>query len=177
MPVRLLDEQKVSELREAPLSFSPREGPEGDVPPGYNALERSTTLTRRDFDDVARDLFEWRMHSRAGLRVWASDIPLCQDTVVLMRWGLGALSLEIPCRVLYVLDEPRRRGFAYGTLPGQPEAGEERFIVTQLGDGGILLTITAYSRPASTLAKLGGPFSRAAQNFMTQRYPQALDRR
>ena len=43
----------------------------------------------------------------------------------------------------------------------------------QLEDGCILCTITAYPRPASTVAKLGGPISRAAQSFMTQRYVRA----
>jgi uncharacterized protein (UPF0548 family) len=33
---------------------------------------------------------------------------------------------DVPCRVVYVVDEPRRAGFAYGTLPGHPEIGGER---------------------------------------------------
>ena len=41
--------------------------------------------------------------------------------------GLGPL--RAPCRVVYVVDEPDRRGFAYGTLPGHPETGEELFAV------------------------------------------------
>lgn len=176
MPVSLLDEQQASELRAAPLSYTPREGPEGEALPGYNHLDRSVTLTRRDFDVVARALFQWRMHSRAGLQVQASDIPLRQGTVVLMRWGLGALSLKIPCRVLEVVEEPGLRGFTYGTLPGHPEACEERFLLQHLDDGRILFTITASSRPASALARLRGPISRAAQRFMTQRYLRALDR-
>ena len=98
------------------------------------------------------------------------------DTVVLMRWGLDPFAVKVPCRVLEVIDESRRRGFAYGTLPGHPEAGEERFILEQVEDGRILFTITAYSRPASALARLAGPISRAAQRFMTQRYLKALDR-
>ena len=176
MPVHLLDEQMTSMLRAAPLSFPRHDGPEGDALAGYSRLNRSVTLRRRAFDAAARDLFEWRMHSRAGVRVEASDIPLRQDTVVLMRSGLGPLSVKIPCRVLDIVDEPQHRGFAYGTLPGHPEAGEERFVLEQLEDGRILFTITAYSRPASTLARLGGPLSRAAQTFMTQRYLEALDR-
>ena len=176
MTVRLLDEQQASELRAAPLSYTPRGGPEVGLPTGYNHLNRSVTLSRRDFDGAAGDLFAWRMHSEAGLQVHASDVPLRQGTVVLMRWGRGSLSVKIPCRVLYVVDETRYRGFTYGTLPGHPEAGEERFLLEQLEDGRILFTITAYSRPASTLAKLGGPITRAAQRFMTQRYLQALDR-
>ena len=175
MTVRLLDERRASELRAAPLSYIPSEDHDA-CPPGYERLSRSVNLSRRDYDVAARDLITWRMHSRAGLRVEASEVPLRQDTVVLMRWGFGALSLKIPCRVVDVIDEERRRGFAYGTLPGHPEAGEERFLLEQIDDGRIVLTITAYSKPASTLARLGGPVSRAAQSFMTQRYLRALDR-
>lgn len=176
MSVRVLDQQSAAELRATSLSYGPLGGPEGATLPDYNHLSHTATLRRRDFDEAARDLFEWRMHSRAGLRVQASDIPLRQETVVLMRLGLGALSLKIPCRVLDVVDEKRRRGFTYGTLPGHPEAGEERFLLEHLDDGRIQFSITAYSRPASTLAKFGGPFSRAAQRVMTQRYLRALDR-
>lgn len=175
MSVHLLDEQRSSTLLRAPLSFTRHHAFERDAPTGYNHLSRSVTLSRRDFDGAARDLFEWKMHARAGLRVQASDIPLRQNTVVLMRWGLGPVAVKIPCRVLDVIDEPHRRGFAYGTLPGHPEAGEERFLVERLEDSRILFTITAYSRPASPLAKLGGPISRAAQSVMTQRYLTALD--
>ena len=78
MPVRFLDEQKTWRLRSAPLSFTRHAGSEGDAPAGYNHLNSSVTLARRDFDAAARDLFEWRMHSRAGLQVHASDIPLRQ---------------------------------------------------------------------------------------------------
>ena len=33
--------------------------------------------------------------------------------------------VRAPCRVVYVVDEPDRRGFAYGTLPGHPEIDGE----------------------------------------------------
>ncbi len=78
-------------------------------------------------------------------------------TVVLMRWGVGFLSLRIPCRVVEVIDEPRRKGFAYVTLVGHPESGEEQFLLERLDDGSITFTITVVSKPASTLAKLGAP--------------------
>jgi uncharacterized protein (UPF0548 family) len=58
--------------------------------------------------------------------------------------------------VTYVLDEPRHKGFAYGTLPGHPERGEEAFALELHDDGAVTFTITAFSRPASLLAKAGG---------------------
>ncbi|EAP98303.1 hypothetical protein JNB_15103 [Janibacter sp. HTCC2649] len=174
--VRPLGEQQASVLRAAPLSFTPFNDSGGAASSGYHHVNESITLTRRDFDGAARDLFAWQVHSRAGLRVQASDVPLRKGTVVLMRWGLGALSLKIPCRVLDVVDETRRRGFSYGTLPGHPEVGAEQFMLERLDGGRIVFTITAYSRPGSALAKLGGPMGRAAQRLMTERYLRALDR-
>jgi uncharacterized protein (UPF0548 family) len=41
-------------------------------------------------------------------------------------------------------------------------------------DTTISLTITALSRPATTLAKLAGPLGRGIQDFVTARYLRAL---
>lgn len=77
----------------------------------------------------------------------------------MLRLGLGPISVRAPVRVVYLIDEPTRTGFAYGTLPGHPESGEEAFVV-QLQDSGVVtFGITAFSRPATTLARLGGPLT------------------
>jgi len=73
-----------------------------------------------------------------------------------------------------VVDEPRRQGFAYGTLPGHPERGEESFIVELGDDDTVSLVITAFSRPASLLARATGPIAGLAQHNMTNRYLRAL---
>jgi len=177
MPVRLMDEVQELALRATSPTYIAPSGRPGDDTADFQRLTCSRTLSRRDFAGAAGDLLNWRMHERTGLQVLASDIPLRMDTVVLMRWGLGALSLRIPCRVVDVVDEPHRQGFTYGTLAGHPEAGEERFLVERLDDGRIVFTITAISRPASALARIGGPITRAAQRFMTRRYLRALDGR
>lgn len=93
-----------------------------------------------------------------------------------MRLGVGPAAVRIPCRVAYVVDEPTRRGFAYGTLPGHPESGEELFVLRQHGEGTLTIEISAFSRPATRLAKLGGPLTRRVQQAMTTRYLRALDR-
>jgi uncharacterized protein (UPF0548 family) len=176
MVVRTLTEAEVARLRSAPFTYAPVGDQAPVAPPGFHTFTRTARLNRRDFDGAADDLLMWRMHERSGLRVWASDVPLLADTVAVMRLGVGRVGLRIPCRVIYVVDEPDRRGFAYGTLPGHPEAGEERFMLRRRSDGGIELTVSAFSRPASRLAKLGGPIGRRVQDIMTQRYLQALDR-
>jgi uncharacterized protein (UPF0548 family) len=177
MTVRPLSPEQSAALRAAPLTY-PRSAMDGDHPPtGYRHVEESLRLHRRDFDGAARDLLGWQVHDRAGLRVQASGTAAHLDTVVELRLGVGPLAIRIPCRVVEVIDEPDRKGFAYGTLPGHPESGEERFVLERQPDGCIRFTISAVSRHATLLARLGGPVSRAFQDHMTRRYLHALDRR
>ncbi|MCU1536161.1 MAG: hypothetical protein JWP82_512, partial [Humibacillus sp.] len=127
MSVRLLESQRAAELRASPFTYDGVGALiSGATPDGFTRLSRSRTLERRDFDAAADDLLAWRAQAGAGLNVQASDIPLVEGTVVLLRLGPGPLSVHIPCRVVTVVDEPRRRGFAYGTLAGHPESGEEQ---------------------------------------------------
>ena len=76
--------------------------------------------------------------------------------------------------MVYVVDEPDRAGFAYGTLPGHPESGEELFAVELRTDGSVVATIYAFSRPARWYTRLGGPVARLAQRLMTRRYLAAM---
>lgn len=89
---------------------------------------------------------------------------------------LGPLRVLAPCRIVYVLEEPYRRGFAYGTLPGHPERGEESFVVTRSPDGEVRFTVTAFSRPADLLARLGAPVAGRIQRRVTRRYVEGLAR-
>ena len=74
---------------------------------------------------------------------------------------LGFASVH-PCRVLYVVREPERFGFGFGTLAGHAESGEERFIVRMVGDR-VRYEVQAFSRPAGVLARLGAPVTRSYQ--------------
>ena len=98
----------------------------------------------------------WRVQERSGLHVRASDARAQAGSVVQMTLGVGTVGVRIPCRVVQVIEEPDRAGFAYGTLPGHPESGEESFVVERRPDGSLTFTITAYSRPATRLARWAG---------------------
>lgn len=144
--------------------------------PGFQHLEHRRRLVRSDFQGAADDLLSWRVHERAGLHVAASAERAAPGVVVLMTLGIGGRGLKIPCRVVSVIDEPDRQGFAYGTLPGHPECGEELFVIERGADGSLEFVVTAFSRPASLLARAGGPLTRWAQRTMTDRYLRAPDR-
>lgn len=79
-----------------------------------------------------------------------------------------------PARVVYLVDEPRRRGFAYGTVSGHPEDGEEAFIVELRADGSVWLEIRAFSRPSGWFWWMVYPILRLTQAFYTRRYLRVL---
>lgn len=166
---------RAAALRAAPFTYDAVGATAGDLPAGYRPTHRRAVLDRRDFDGAVDDLMRWRVHERVGLWVAASGPVSDTDTVVDMRFGVGPLALRVPCRVVYVVDEPDRAGFAYGTLPGHPESGEERFLLARLGDGRLTFTVTAFSRAASRLARLGGPVARGVQARITDRYLRAAE--
>lgn len=170
-----LPEGEADRLRAAPFTYMPV-GATPEPQTGFRNFTKQRTLARRDFDGAVEDLMSWRAHERSGLHVRASDARARLGSVVQMTLGVGTIGVTIPCRVVQVVDEPDRAGFAYGSLPGHPESGEESFIVERRRDGSLTFTITAYSRPATRLARLGGPVTTAIQGAMTSRYLRALDR-
>ena len=74
-----------------------------------------------------------------------------------------------------MVDDDNARGFTYRTLPGHPERGQETFLVTRDPATDVVrLIITASSRHATWLARIGGPVARAEQDRLTRRYLAAL---
>ena len=88
----------------------------------------------------------------------------CVDLVVpVVVQVLGIWTLNY-CRVVYVIDEQDRWGFAYGTLSAHGEMGEERFMLYHNSDNDVVsYEIVAFSRPQHWLAKLGYPLTRRLQ--------------
>ncbi|MFF0816860.1 DUF1990 family protein [Rhodococcus sp. NPDC003318] len=148
----------------------------GPLPPGYHHVERSRTIGRgRDtFDDAAARLMSWDLQRRAGLEVAAATPTAVTGARVTVRLRVGPLHTDAPCQVVYVVDEPRRRGFAYGTLTGHPESGEELFCVAWRDDDTVVLTVRAFSRSATLWSRAGAPVARAVQRHITDRYLTAL---
>ncbi|WP_431796849.1 DUF1990 family protein [Microbacterium kunmingense] len=149
----------------------------GHLPAGYHhtRMERVVGHGRADFDRAAELLFAGEVQLRAGAEVRMSEDPLREGTRVEMRVRLGPLVFRIPCLVVWAARTPDACGFAYGTLPGHPERGEERFELRLAPSGDVVFTIMAFSRPGRWFTRLGGPVARRYQEWMTRRYLAALD--
>jgi uncharacterized protein (UPF0548 family) len=76
---------------------------------------------------------------------------------------------------VYVLDEPDHRGFAYGTLPGHAEIGEELFAVRyDAGDEAVYAEVIAFSRHGTWWSRLAGPVTALVQRVVSKRYVRAV---
>ena len=163
--------ERVREYREAqrrlPFSYPcvgvTRDG--GATPAGYDRDRNRQLLgTGAAAFAAARDAIRaWRMFPAPLATIEPAGIPIAEGEVagVIVRafgvWFLNA------ARIVYVIDEPRRFGFAYGTLPGHAERGEERFLVEWLADDTVWYELDAISRPRYWAARVAYPVARRLQ--------------
>jgi uncharacterized protein (UPF0548 family) len=176
MGLTMLAPEARDRLTAAGLTYREVGATAGDLPDGYHHLSRRVLLGHGHqlFTGAGEAVLQWQVQVRAGLRVSVSSPVATPGAALILGLGIGPLRVEAPGRVVYAVDEPRRRGFAYGTLPGHPESGEEAFVVEHHHDDTVSFTITAFSRPATRLARLAGPLERIAQRRITARYLRSL---
>lgn len=166
-------------MNQLPLTYSPA-GITRDAVPMPAGMRRSGTSRvvggPEVFDKASEFVLGLGMQRALRMRVEAPDRPLAVGDAVTMRAGLGRWAIRIPTRVVYLVDESDRRGFAYGTLPGHPERGEELFLVERLPAGATRVSVLAVSAPGRWYTRMSGPFGRLFQRAATWRYVDAARR-
>ncbi len=162
--------------RTAPLTY-PEHGATlgGALPDGYHHDHSSIVLGHGDavWAKARAGIDGWEAATAAGIAIEPSDAPIAVGTTVGILVRVGPAQVLAACRIVAVVDEPDRYGFAYGTLPAHPEEGEELFLVTRV-DGTVRFEITAFSRPHDLLTKLGGPVARRVQQRASRRYLEGM---
>lgn len=152
---------------QARLDFTYREhGATATIPPpGYVVDRTRVRLGAGDetFRRARAGIRHWRQFALGWVQAVPDDTPIrAGEAVAVIARTLGVWSLNA-ARIVYVIDEARRFGFAYGTLPGHVERGEERFLVEHADDDSVWYEIVAFSRPQHPLTKLGYPWVRRLQ--------------
>jgi uncharacterized protein (UPF0548 family) len=164
---------KLCELSALPLTYSEVGATAGPLPAGYHHVQKSAVIGRgrQRFEDAATAAMRWGMLRGAGVKVEATtDVAAVGSEVIVHLGPVGA-----PCRVVYVVDEPDRRGFAYGTLPGHAESGEELFLVRyNHATEEVYAEVAAFSRHATWWSRLASPVTSLIQRVVTGRYLRAL---
>jgi uncharacterized protein (UPF0548 family) len=141
------------------------------TPPASYAVDHARTRLgegQRTFAAARAALERWEQFRLGWVEAWPPDTPLQVGAVVAVLARLAGLWWLNASRVVYTVAEDgpvQRFGFAYGTLPGHTESGEERFLVEwNRADDGVWYDILAFSRPRQLLARLGYPFARRTQS-------------
>ena len=162
-------------MLDAPLSYAEVGATLATRPDGYRHDDDTLTIGTGGaaFDRAVLGLREWRAHRGAGVRVEPPDAPIEVGTTVALALPLLGISTLAACRIVALVDDPDRFGFAYGTLAGHPERGEESFVIERDGDT-VRFDISAFSREADPLARLGAPVARLVQRRVTRAYLAAL---
>ncbi len=106
---------------------------------------------------------QWKMFPGGWACIWPDATPICEGEVVAMQAKVMGLWWLNSCRIVYVIDSQDKFGFAYGTLPGHAECGEELFMVEKAPEGTVRYVLKAFSRPRVWIARLGYPIARAQQ--------------
>jgi uncharacterized protein (UPF0548 family) len=125
--------------------------------------------------------------AKEALRVWAQfpehwvfiapHAPLDESQTVAMCAHAFGLWWVSAARIVYVIDEESRFGFAYGTLDAHLECGEERFLLEMLPDGSVWYDLRAFSRPRRWFVRLGYPLARSLQRKFVRDSQRSLRER
>ena len=149
-----------------------------DLPAGYHHDAHTTTVGHgaADYANAVLGLRRWEAHRAAGAEVVPAGAPIETGVDVVLVLRAGVVHVLAACRIVAVVDEATRFGFAYGTLGIHPERGEEAFVVEQTPAGDVVFHVTAFSRPRDPLARLGAPVARLVQRRTTSAYISGIRR-
>ena len=164
---------KLRDLAALPLTYSEVGATAGELPMGYHHVHESAVIGhgRERFSEAADAVMRWGMLRGAGVRVDATTEVAAAGSEVIVRLG----PVRAPCRVVYVLDEADHRGFAYGTLRGHAETGEELFAVRyDPATEAVYAEVTAFSRHGTWWSRLAGPVTSLVQRVVSRRYVKAV---
>lgn len=173
-------EKFLVEQRDLPFSYKEVGASQAQIPPDYPINRHHIQLgAGAETFSRAKDALEsWTMYKLAWTRLYPAGAPVVPGEVVCVAanhffcWSLN------PCRIIYVLEEGeavKRFGFAFGTLPGHSEEGEERFTVEwRREDDSVWYELLSFARPHHILAKMGFPFVRLFQQKFAKHSQRAM---
>lgn len=157
---------------EEELSYPEVGATQGAFPDGYRHVRHTVELGRGPdvFARASAGLRRWQAHVGAGVTVRPPGAEVDEGLAVVLTVPVAALYVTVACRVVYVLEEPARSGFAYGTLPHHLIEGEEKFVVERGDDGAVRFSVSAFLRPRGLAMRAVGPLVEALDHRIVRRY-------
>jgi uncharacterized protein (UPF0548 family) len=165
----------LARCRDDSLTYAPVGGSLTDeTPAGLHRHSWSVSLPRDSFARAVDAIRSWAVHRGSGLSV-AADGPIEVGRNVAFAAPLPLGFVDATCRIVAIVDEDDRAGFAYGTLSVHPERGEESFVIVR-DDEGVRFDVNAVSRPGDPLARALPFLTDRLQDAAVRRYLDAISR-
>jgi uncharacterized protein (UPF0548 family) len=151
------------------LTYAPAGATASAPPAGFVVDHTRVRLGEGEkvFQAAVAGLQRWEQFQLGWAEAAPRDIPIRPgEAVAVVAHVYGVWWLNA-CRIVYCVDDEaptRRFGFAYGTLPGHAERGEERFLVEwDRSTSTVWYDILAFSRPNLWITRLAYPLVRRTQ--------------
>lgn len=143
--------------RTTDLNYDEVEATRGLFPNGYDHDRNRIWLGEGNvvWEKAKEAIREWKQFPSGWTKIHPVDTPIEKDETVAMLFRLFGLWWKNSTRIIYLIDEPKKFGFAYGTVKGHVERGEEIFCVEKDAEGKVYYKVEAFSRPDFWLTKLG----------------------
>ncbi len=167
----------IDQQRLLPFSYPAVEHTRSDAPlPGFDNDFNTQVMGQGDaaWEAAKEAIRRWKMFPGGWAYVTPQPLPIRKGEVVAMAARVLGIWWLNSCRIVYVIDNEHQFGFAYGTLPGHVECGEELFMVEKLADGSVRYVLKAFSKPRHWMARLGYPLARVYQKRFVRESKAAM---
>jgi len=191
LPQKAVLQKQLAAQAQQPYSYDAVGATATSPPTGFVVDHNRVQLGRgkATFMQACDALRCWKMFDIGWVDLLWPNAPFAVDTTVGVLAHLPGFHILNACRIVYLIDEEcneidsdsdsdnhnhndndrkcnsvTRFGFAYGTMPGHIERGEERFCIEwHQSDDRVWYDILAFSQPAHWLVKVGYPVARYYQ--------------
>jgi uncharacterized protein (UPF0548 family) len=150
--------------------------PGAAVPPGLRLREQRVPLGEgeRIWQRAVEVVSGWAVKQEIGFTISPDDAQVVAGRDYETRYGW--MRVHEPVRVIWIADEPDRRGFGYGTRPGHPITGEECFLVERDADGSVWFVTRTVSRISRGRWLVLWPGIRMLQPYFQRAYARSAVR-
>jgi len=113
--------------------------------------------------------------SDADLRYDADGTPYVgAGTTIRLDGRVKGMQADAQLRVIFAIEEPRRVGFALGTVGGSVVSGEESFILQWYDNDEVWFTVRAFDAPSAFLYRVFPALVRRRRRELFTRYLRAI---
>lgn len=158
-------ESFLKEQAKASYTYTDLEGSRTANVSGYDNDHNCCVIGSGDqqWEAAKEALYLWAQFPASWTKILRERAPLKVGQTVAVLFRIFGVWWINSARIVYTFDESNRFGFAYGTLYGHLESGEECFWIERDAQGVITYHIRAFSKPYYWFVKLAYPLARYYQ--------------